>query len=68
MRTLDMGVRIIFGFRPKKKGQTKALIEKMKQEGKPIDGHFRVLKPTSSASIRGRTRKYRTWTGRLITT
>ena len=40
MRTLDMGVRIIFGFRPKKKGQTKALIEKMKQEGKPIDGQL----------------------------
>lgn len=69
MRTLDFGVRIFFGFRPKKKGQTKALIEKMKQEGKPIDGQLLcVLKPTSSTSIRGRTRKYRTWTGRLITT
>ena len=28
MRTLDLGVRIVFGFRLKKKGQTKVLIGK----------------------------------------
>lgn len=51
MRTLDLGVRIVFGFRLKKKGQTKVLIGKNSKKESLLIGQLLPCAKTSELCL-----------------